>query len=165
MADGELTGAAVGRAMGRFLTEWPWLLFCTWTFRARISEERAVKEIRRWLWFLSWGFGGDVGWVMGLEQEMGAEWPHGHGLVCGLRTPGGGGGERALPLVAPYWRAWFDRHGSGRFVPVTGGASFYCGKYATKRGAIYFSENVERYKVGGFVGVAVPVVAGLTLFP
>lgn len=155
-------------AMGELLTTFPWRVYCTWTFSERTGEDGALREIRRWLHVLEFAFGRDVGWVVGLEQEQGAEWPHAHGLVCGERTTAavtlyrGKKHERTVPLIEPYWRAWTDRHGRGDFRVVVGegrAASFYCTKYATKRGTLHFSANLEKFR-----GTA-PVLERFTLFP
>ena len=155
-------------AMGELLTTWPWRIFCTWTFQDRTGEEGALREIKRWLHVLEFAFGREIGWVVGLEQEPGADRPHGHGLVCGERTVAdvtlyrGKQHERTVPLIEPYWRAWVDRHGSGAFRVITGegrGSAFYCTKYATKRGTLHFSANLERFR-----GTAA-VLEHFTLFP
>lgn len=149
--------------MGRFLTEWPWCIYCTWTFREPMGEVGAVKRIRWWLRLIEFGFGSDVGWMIGVEQDRDAPWPHAHGLICGRRVADpvvmyeGRPHERRVPLIEPYWRAWFDRHGAGKFEvidPLRGhtAPSFYCAKYATKRGTVFFSENLE-----AFHGTANPV--------
>jgi hypothetical protein len=65
-------------------------------------------------------------------------------------------------LIEPYWRAWLDRHGAGRFAVIRGSSaavSFYCAKYATKRGEFFFSENL-----GQFRGEGAPAVR-VSLFP
>jgi len=156
-------------AMGALLSTFPWRVYCTWTFRDRIGESGALREVQRWLQLLSFGFGQEVGWMVGLEQDHGALWPHAHGLVCGQRVVAeatlyrGKDHERTVPLIEPYWRAWMDRHGQGAFRVIDGrggrGCSFYCAKYATKRGQITFSANLERFR-----GSA-PALERFTLFP
>lgn len=56
----------------------------------------------------------------------------------------------------------FGRHGSGQLVILDGhgGATFYCAKYATKWGALFFSAGLERFRLRGH---ACPEVK-LTLF-
>jgi hypothetical protein len=142
-------------AMGELLSTFPWSVYCTWTFRDRIGPVRALKEIRWWLRLPEFAYRDKLGWVVGLEQEQGAEWPHAHGLFCTRdedlwqwyepHNPSVWAGRSRLPLIEVYWRAWFDKHGAGRFVKVEGdgrGCSFYCSKYATKRGELYFSDNL-----------------------
>lgn len=154
--------------MGELLTEWPWRIYCTWTFAERTGEDAALREVKRWLHLLEFAFGREVGWVVGLEQEPSAGWPHAHGLVCGERLAAdvtlypGKKHERTVPLIEPYWRAWLDRHGAGAFRVVDGsgrGAAFYCSKYASKRGTLHFSSNLA-----GFRGSA-PPLERFTLFP
>jgi hypothetical protein len=154
--------------MGELLSTFPWRVYLTWTFRDRIGPEGALREIRAHLRLFEFGFGREVGWVVGLEQEPGAPWPHAHGLLCGDRVVEpvtlykGRAHERTVPLLEPYWRAWFDRHGSAKFEVIEGdarGCSFYCAKYATKRGELYFSPNLHEFR-----GSGAPIRA-LTLFP
>lgn len=156
------------QAMGELLTSWPWRVFCTWQFKSRIGEDGAVREVRRWLDLLRFAWGGEVGWMIGLEQGHGDEWPHVHGLVCGDRVGepttlyAGKRHQRTVPLLEPFWLAWKERHGGGRFEVITGdtrGCSFYCAKYAAKRGLIEFSANLERFRGRG------AALAPVTLYP
>ncbi len=155
-------------AMGELLRDWPWRIFCTWTFAERIGEEGALREVKAWLGFLGWAMRRDVGWMIGVEQDHGAEWPHVHGLVCGGRLAdrvtmyAGKPHERVVPLIEPYWRGWFDRHGSrGKFevIESTTATTFYCAKYAGKRGAVIFSDGLERFRGRG------AALAPVKLFP
>lgn len=155
-------------AMGDLLRTVPWSVFCTWQFRARIGEDGVLRQVRWWLSLLSFAFGRDVGWMIGVEHDLGAEWPHAHGLVVGERLGApvtlyaGKPHQKTVPLLEPFWLAWRERHGGGRFEVIEGdglGCSFYCAKYAAKRGAVYFSANLERFRSGN------PVRSGLSLFP
>ena len=69
-----------------------------------------------------------------------------------------------MPFVEPFWLAWQRRHGGGYFKLIEGdgrGCSFYCAKYAAKRGEVYFSSGLEQYRSGD-VEARRPA---LTLFP
>lgn len=147
------------RAMGELLVTFPWVVFCTWQFRHRIGEEGALREVRTWLALLRFAWRQEVGWMIGVEQELGDEHPHVHGLVCGPRLVEvetlyrGKAHEKTVPLIEPFWLAWREAHGGGEFRIIVAGerkskrlASFYCAKYATKRGAIEFSANLEKFR-------------------
>jgi hypothetical protein len=118
--------------------------YMTWTFRDPVGPVKVTHEIRQHLSFIEWGMGRRIGWMFGLEQEYGADRPHGHGLICGSRE------DRAL-LMEPYHHAWYERNGAGRFEKVDRGiaVSFYCAKYSGKRGEIFLSDNIEKFRSPG----------------
>src|SRR5258706_446614 len=95
----------VRRAFGRLLTEWPWALYMTWTFRDRVGPVKALHEVQQHLRLINWGLRGEIGWVVGLEQEYEADRPHAHGLICGPRLleevtlNRGKPHERRVPLI------------------------------------------------------------------
>jgi hypothetical protein len=141
--------------MGELLCSIPWQVYCTWTFRDPVSPDRAVKQIRSWISTVAFGFGRDLGWMIGLEHDLGAEWCHGHGLLVALREVGKGGlddsvkvGQGEVPYIWPYWQSWFRRHGSGRFELIKDreDTALYCAKYSAKRGEVYFSTGLERFR-------------------
>jgi len=148
----------------------PWQVYCTWQFRDRIGQDGVLRQVRWWLGCLAFAYGHKLGWMVGLEEDRGAEWPHAHGLVVaeGLGDPvtlyGGKAHEKTVPFIEPFWLAWQRRHGGGFFKLIEGdgrGCSFYCAKYAAKRGEIYFSSGLERFR-----GTAPAVSrAAVTLFP
>jgi hypothetical protein len=116
---------------------------------------KALHEVQQHLRFMGWGFRGEIGWVAALEQEYGADRPHAHGLICGPRVMEtitmyrGKRNERTVPLLEPYWRAWLDRNGGGRFEVVRGPVdrlAFYCAKYAARHGEIIVSDNLEKFR-------------------
>lgn len=156
--DGHKRAASVREAFGRLLQEWPWELYCTWTFADPVGPVKAIHEIRQHLSLIEWGMGRRIGWMFGLEQEYGADRPHGHGLVCGDRRlldeivlyKGKPHEWRGL-RIEPYWLAWMDRNGAGRFEIPKGqpNVSFYCAKYSGKRGEIFVSDNIERFRSPG----------------
>jgi hypothetical protein len=155
--------------MGALLTTIPWQLYCTWQFRERIGQDGVLRQIRWWLGCLAFAYGGKLGWMVGLEQDRGASWQHGHGLVVAAEDMGesttvykGKPHEKTVPFVEPFWLAWQRRHGGGFFKVINGdghGCAFYCAKYSAKRGEVYFSTGLERFRGGA---VARP---GLRLFP
>jgi len=142
--EGHRKAGPVREAFGKLLEEWPWTWYMTWTFRDPVGPVKATHEIRQHLSLIEWGMGRRIGWMYGLEQEYGADRPHGHGLICGGR-------EEGRMLMEPYWRAWFDRNGAGRFEAPRGqlGVSFYCAKYSGKRGEIFVSDNIGKFRSGG----------------
>jgi hypothetical protein len=142
-------------AMGQLLATIPWQVYCTWHFRDRIGKEGVLRQVRRWLGCLAFAFRDPIGWMIGLERDSGAQWPHAHGLVVGeglgepVRLYTGKPHEKTVPFLEPFWLAWQQRHGGGYFVPIDGRGtrpvSFYCAKYA-ERGEIYFSTGLERFR-------------------
>jgi len=145
----------IRKAFGRLLAEWPWQFYLTWTFRDRVGPVKALHEVQQHLRFMSWGLQGEIGWVVGLEQEHGADRPHAHGLVCGpqLIQPvmlyRGWPVEHKVLRIEPYWRAWMDRNGAGRFELVRGpvnAVSFYCAKHAVRDGELLISDNLEKFR-------------------
>jgi hypothetical protein len=153
--------------MGELLCSIPWQVYCTWTFRDRIGPERAVKQICSWIQTVGFGFGRKLGWMIGLEHDFAAEWCHGHGLLLALSESGKDGlddlvevGPVRVPYIWPYWQSWFRRHGSGRFELIKDreDTAFYCAKYSAKRGEVYFSTGLERFR-------GVPPVSSVVLFP
>lgn len=156
-------------AMGELLASWPWRIFCTWQFKDRIGEDGAVREIRWWLGLVAFAFGGNgrMGWMIGVEQDLGAAWPHAHGLICGERLAAqttvykGKPHEKTVPLIEPFWLAWKERHGGGEFRVIGDDGrrcSLYCAKYSAKRGAVLFSAGLEKFRGS-------PPAAAVTLFP
>jgi hypothetical protein len=152
------TASAIREAFGELLSEWPWVWYLTWTFRDRVGPVKAVQEIRHHTRLIEWGMGYEICWVFGLEQEYGADRPHGHGLICGGSGNARPGElyaddphERRVLLMEPYWRAWMDRNGAGRFVRVEDerAVSFYCSKYSVKGGEIFMSDNLSRFRRSG----------------
>lgn len=140
--EGYKKAETVREAFGKLLEEWPWKWYMTWTFRDPVGPVKVTHEIRQHLSLIEWGMGRRIGWMFGLEQEYGADRPHGHGLICGGRE------DRDL-LMEPYWHAWNERNGAGRFVKVQGGqepVTFYCAKYSGKRGEIFLSDNIEKFR-------------------
>ena len=142
-------------AFGVLLAEWPWELYLTWTFDERVGEVKAAHEIRQHVSFIEWAMRREIGWMFGLEQEYGADRPHGHGLICGaerlieeMELYKDKPHERRTLRIEPYWLAWKDRNGAGRFEIVKGreDVSFYCAKYAGKRGEIFLSDNLGRFR-------------------
>src|SRR5262245_30159868 len=142
-------------AFARLFAKWPWTLYMTWTFRDRVGPVKALHEVSQHLRFVRWGLGGDAGWIVGLEQEYGADRPHAHGLVCAprllerVRRYAGDGEPRQSLLIEPYWRAWLDRNGAGRFELVRGpvtAVTFYCAKHAGERGELLISDNIEKFR-------------------
>jgi len=136
----DLNDGDVRSAFGVMLAEWDWDTFCTWTFREMCGPIKAEREVREWLRWVAYGQGEPVGWVYGTEQEPGADRPHAHGLLVGTKGV----------LWEPLWRSWFIRNGAMRTeVPRSGEAvGFYCTKYIAKRGAVYFSGNLEAFRAG-----------------
>lgn len=160
--------------MGDLLISVPWELYCTWQFRSAISPDGALREIRWWLGCLRFAYPGDraLGWMVGIEHDIGADWCHAHGLVVALGDQRLGGAvslyegkphAKVVPFIEPFWLAWQRRHGGGFFKliePRSGEhPAFYCSKYAAKRGDVVFSEGLERFRGGA------PVVTSVTLFP
>lgn len=164
----EMRDRAERDAMAELLVTIPWQVYLTWTFRHSIGPDGALREILRWLSFLSWSFAHKLGWMVGLEHDLGAEWCHGHGLALALgddladtvKLYQGKPHERAVPLLEPFWFAWHRRHGRGKFELIDGraghGVSFYCSKYAAKRGDVVFSTGLEAFR--GAVSPASPVM-------
>lgn len=149
-------------AMGGLLVSVPWQLYCTWQFRDRIGEDGVLRQVRWWLGCLGFAYGGKVGWMIGLERTVGAHSSHAHGLVVALDDAGGLGEsvtlytgkphEKTVPFVEPFWLMWQRRHGGGFFKLIEGdgvGCAFYCAKYSAKRGEVYFSSGLERWRKGG----------------
>jgi hypothetical protein len=167
--------SAEREAMGDLLSSVPWEVYCTWQFRSTISPEGALREVRWWLGCLRFAFSGPrrLGWMIGIEHDLGAEWCHAHGLVVTLGDQGlgeevslyaGRPHAKTVPFIEPFWLAWQRRHGGGYFKIIEGdavGPSFYCSKYAAKRGDIQFSPGLECFRAGaGSSGVALfPSVA------
>jgi hypothetical protein len=147
--------------MGELLVTIPWTIYCTWTFKRPIGPDGAAREIQRWISLVAFSFPrGVLGWMIGLEHDLGAEWCHGHGLLVELGRDleetitlyRGKPHERTVPLIEPYWLAWFRRHGSGQFKTITGdgaGCSFYCAKYSAKQGDVLFSSGLEAFRGAG----------------
>lgn len=141
-------------AMADLLVSVPWDVYCTWTFRDRIGPERAVKQICSWIHTVGFAFGGNLGWMIGLEHDLGAEWCHGHGLLVAPELAGpvtlykGKAHEKTVPFIEPFWLSWYKRHGGGKFVPIRAreGCAFYCAKYSAKRGDVIFSTGLERFR-------------------
>lgn len=134
---------AVREAFGEMLREWPWSWYMTWTFRDRVGPVKVAQEVRQHLRLIEWGQGYRIGWLFGLEQEHGADRPHAHGLICGEREDG------SQVLMEPYWRAWQDRMGAGRFVRTMGpldAVTFYCTKYSVKGGELFMSDNLATFR-------------------
>src|SRR5262249_48122370 len=119
------------------LQTWSWTWFMTWTFEDCVGPQKALIEVRRHLEFIAWGAKGEIGYIAGLEQEYDAPSPHAHGLIIG--------GERLY--MEPYWRAWLDRNGRGRFERVRSiGAVLYCSKLSTKGSELILSDNLGRFR-------------------
>lgn len=127
----------------------------TWTFRDPVGPVKATHEIRQHLSLIEWGQGRCMGWMFGLEQEYGADRPHGHGLICGGR-------ESGRMLMEPYWHAWNERNGAGRFEAPKGqlNVSFYCAKYSGKRGEIFVSDNIDKFRRADALEVSVAAAEG-----
>jgi hypothetical protein len=153
--EGHRKAPLLREAFGRLLEEWPWTLYLTWTFRDPVGPVKASHEIKQHLSLIEWGEGRRIGWMFGLEQEYGADRVHGHGLICEagrllevVTMHRGKPFEHPDVGFAPYWWAWFQRNGAGRFQKVESGTavSFYCAKYSGKRGEIFLSDNIEKFR-------------------
>src|SRR5262249_15523592 len=105
---GHPQAAQLRAGFSEMLQTWSWTWFMTWTFEDCVGPQKALIEVRRHLEFIAWGAKGEIGYIAGLEQEYDAPSPHAHGLIIG--------GERLY--MEPYWRAWLDRNGRGRFERV-----------------------------------------------
>jgi len=115
------------RNLGRWLSEFEWSCWCTWTFDARFgdtgpSPDRCLHHTRRWIEQLP---GPSVGYFVATESgRLGRV--HSHGL---LRLPDG-----TTPARKSLWRSWFTRYGRCRVLPYNPrlGATHYVAKYITK---------------------------------
>jgi len=133
---------------GRWLNPYPWDLWTTLTFRTEPSPASALRSFDRWLSRSGLFFQGDPYWFVATENGTLNGRCHLHALI----------GSPGEPARRALWRAWWEpaeykdgrkgHRGRAEILPYDPalGASFYIGKYITKR--------LGEWQVGGLWPVA-----------
>jgi len=123
-------------AVGEWLSKYEWDWFWTQTFRDEISDNAALRVVRRTLMTLESLIKGPIGAFYAIEKhkyrggdDPAALCPHIHMLVYGVREAEAFGLRRT-----GVWRMFFERYGRMRLEPYDPGkgATWYVGKYIAK---------------------------------
>lgn len=133
-------------AWGKFIDQWEWQWFTTFTFASDVHPERAEKLFNRWksklnkqLYGTNWRKRppGGIQYVLAEERHKSGQ-VHLHALINGVET------TRRLTWMDA-WEEQDPSCGYSRIEPVKDGqkASLYVAKYVPKGGEISFSPNLK----------------------
>lgn len=117
----------LNESLGRWLSDFEWSCWCTWTFDARFgdsgpSPDRCLYHTRRWVEHIP---GPATAYFIAVERGTGGR-VHSHGL---LRFR-----DSWAPTRKALFSSWRKRYGRNRILPYDRdlGAAFYVAKYITK---------------------------------